>query len=158
MHEIIICVTPKIYANQIHLNFYCRHIFQCNCSCEGKAQLFFWQVFFYVIGSWSIWCAQRYKLLNMMLMILFFYSASSNYALSTLQLLKHELIYRLFFTNVCIQKAAIVGVSIISLTPNLHTQWGGREFYFKSFERPGWDSNTRFQSLVTSTLDHYATI
>ena len=58
----------------------------------------------------------------MMMMIYFLYSATSNYALSALQLLKHELIYRLFFTHTNIHKAAIEGASIISFTPNFHTK------------------------------------
>ena len=37
--------------------------------------------------------------LYFMMMIYFLYSATSSYALSALQLLKHELIYRLFFTH-----------------------------------------------------------
>ena len=96
----------------------------------------------------------------MMMMILFLYSATSNYMLliSALELLKNERIYRLFFTHTNIHKAAIVGASTISFTPNCHTQWGGRDIYFKSLERPGWDSNSCFQSLVISALDHYATM
>ena len=90
-------------------------------------------------------------------MIYFLYSATSIYALSALQLLKHELIYRLFFTHTNIHKAAIVGASTISFTPNFHTQWGGRDFYVTSLERPARDSNPCFQSLVTSPLDHCAT-
>ena len=42
--------------------------------------------------------------------------------------------------------------STISLTPNFHTH-----IYFLSLERPGWDSNSCFQSMVISAWDHYAT-
>ena len=77
-------------------------------------------------------------MMMMMMMIYFLYSATSNYALSALQLLKHELIYS-FFTHTNIHKAAIVGASTISFTLDFHTQWGGRDFYFRSLERPGWD-------------------
>ena len=51
--------------------------------------------------------------LMMMMMIYSLHSATSNYALSALQLLKHELVYRLFFTYTNIHKAATIGESTI---------------------------------------------
>ena len=66
-------------------------------------------------------------------------------------------VLKLFFIHTNIYAAAIVGASTISSTPNFYTQWGGSNLYFKSLERPGWDSNPCLQSLVTSALDHYAT-
>ena len=50
-----------------------------------------------------------YTMMMMMMMIYFLYSATSKYALSALQLLKHEPIYRLFFTHTNIHTAAIAG-------------------------------------------------
>ena len=48
----------------------------------------------------------------MTVMILFSNSATSNHALSASQLLKHELIYRLYLTHTNIHKAAIIGASL----------------------------------------------
>ena len=69
-------------------------------------------------------------------------------------------LYRLFFTQTNIHKTVIVRASTISFTPKFHAQWGGscREVHFKSLVRPAWCSNTCFHRLVTSALDHYATI
>ena len=58
----------------------------------------------------------------MMMMMMTIYRATSNYALSALQLLKHELIYKLSFTHTNIHSEAIVGASTISFTPNFHAQ------------------------------------
>ena len=60
-------------------------------------------------------------MIMIIIIIILLHSATSNYALSALHLLKHELMYRLFFTHTNIHPAAIVGASTISFTPTTHS-------------------------------------